>query len=623
MHARALLWASALLLTAACSSESNSNGNSGGSGSAGTAGDASSGGKSGGSGSSGAAGAASSGGTAGSASTGGSAGSGSEEDAQHVMTWIPPWSIEDSKAMLSRSYGNVSVASTLDRIGLQFWTIRADSRVEYLPGPTDEDVRWFVKHAHDEGIRVLVTVTNDGALDYGYDTFHWEVTRRALAGEGTQKVVDGLMKAVNDFGLDGVDLDMEAGGEGTAPYTQADRELFANFVSLLSGELKPNGKLLTVDSFVSDLGAVPKPQWWPDWQGEVDAIHAMGYSDTYARGPGTAGYQVIQDMAIQHGYAPNQLLIGIPLWLDAWAGDQSNTGASHVDNLTYIAHCLQARSGVALWALNDPAMNPIEGTNTLPWASPEPWSLLHDIRTGVPRDSAQCKDPESEESIVDDMSTAGLNVDGGHWTAISNYWSLSAAEQPNASKILTSDESYDMALGEGDWGDIKRGYHDVYQDKIGLGAVVQTFALSGGAASQGGLLMEFLPRDCSQLPPNSNDCGWNAQATVDRDLSAWETLVVGLRCDSGNSLWIALQSRAGAVARLSPFAKEIACTGQFEDYELRFTELRDANGKAGFDSTQSMSLAIDFIDESPPSKVALSVAGVTLDRSTLELRDIR
>ena len=93
------------------------------------------------------------------------------------------------------------------------------------------------------------------------------------------------------------------------------------------------------------------------------------------------------------------------------------------------------------------------------------------------------------------MAVAGVNLEGGIWIADGDYWSRTVADQVNSSKVWNSAKDYDMANGEGTWGDITRGYASSV-----LSGVIETTAPVAGASSpwaSAGLVMEFDARDCS------------------------------------------------------------------------------------------------------------------------------
>ena len=66
--------------------------------------------------------------------------------ASEVMSWVSPWNISDSKTVLASSYGGVSVKSTLNRLGLQFWDLYSNGSVSLNTTNANvqvSDVTWF------------------------------------------------------------------------------------------------------------------------------------------------------------------------------------------------------------------------------------------------------------------------------------------------------------------------------------------------------------------------------------------------------------------------------------------------------------------------------------------------
>ncbi|GEM_PF-432835 len=528
-----------------------------------------------------------------------------EVEGQEVMAWVPAYSIQGAKNVWLSQYGAVKVPSTLTRIGLQFWTMTEAGGLEELFDGNDTEAAWFVERAHAEGVQVLATVTNSETKTGG-SAFDWGVVREGLKGEGYKTLTVELLDLVERLNLDGVDLDLESGGEGVLPYTSGDRALFGKLANYLGKKLHAQGKLLTVDTFVSNNGLAPQPSWWSDWIDNVDTLHAMGYTLTFAGGLGNASYQTVQDLALSAGYSSNQILMGLPLWVDSWAGDDSGEGVSHVENLQFIANCLQKSSGVALWALDQPSSNIIQSTGKPSWSSVEAWQNLLKIREGHELNESLCKETNVDPSLVEDMKFVGINRRGGRWFAANDYWDRSEAERDGATKVLTFDESYDLALGEGAWGYIKNGYREVGGRRV-ISAQINAESLAGGTA-WGGLWMEFLPRDCAQLPEGDMSCGWAPKALTELDVSNVKDLVLGVRCEKGKVLTAQVLSRSESIAGSPGLLQELECTGEFKDYKIAL--------EGRLSQIARLQLALQTTEV--PASLSFDIAGVALDASVIE-----
>ena len=162
------------------------------------------------------------------------------------------------------------------------------------------------------------------------------------------------MAAVDKWELDGVDLDLEGEGDFSA-----DRAAYAAFVHQLAAALKAKGKLLTVDSFHSPCDNAPNMRWWSDWVGDVATIHSMGYEDLYEGSKATftpEGKPVCEggaalfryswqlDYGVKAGYRRDQIVMGMPTWVDSWGS--GGIGPGVVDHLREMR---ALGAGVGLW----------------------------------------------------------------------------------------------------------------------------------------------------------------------------------------------------------------------------------------------------------------------------------
>ena len=114
-------------------------------------------------------------------------------------------------------------------------------------------------------------------------------------------------------------------------------------------ELDTRGKILTVNSFHYIWNA-PNQDWWPDWLGEVDNIHAMGYEDLYEGGTGYHQYSFQQNAGYAAGYDGNAVLMGMPSYLASW-GTTSGRGTSAQAHVQEIRYDLAEPTGIAIWDL--------------------------------------------------------------------------------------------------------------------------------------------------------------------------------------------------------------------------------------------------------------------------------
>ena len=538
--------------------------------------------------------------------------------AQEVMTWVSPYFINDSKTVLGKTYGGIPVKSALSRVGLQFWNISSQGSVSLLHS-TDADVRWFADWGKQNDVKILLTVVNDGSIEHGYQGFDWTLVRAACYGTRGDTLIANLLAEVDKYDLNGIDLDFEGEDNQGGPFTNDDNIKYAVFVNRLCDSLHTRGKICTIDTYPGNDWGAPKPNWWSSWKDRIDAIHTMGYTSSYWSCPGDMSYQRQQNLAIKAGIEPQKLLLGMPMWVNNWAGSNTDIGTSNTENLNYILNCLQHQTGIALWDIHTP-VDVIEGTGIHPWTADTVWQLIKAIHDKQAPDPDRCNASAGSEKIIDDMSNIGMNLEGGTWSAFSDYWSRTQADQVNSTMVLTPDRSFDMALQYGTWGDIAPGYIEEPVTGMELQSIIKTFSKVGGDAAEGGFVMNFLPVDRSL---DTTAEAWEiAKVGVEKDLSPFNKLVVGAQCTSGKKIRIFLRTKAQLAVYAAGYGGYYTCTGDYEDYELPFASLKPiwGSGPTGFNAAHSLQLTIEYVDMAPPGELALNIAGVAVDTSVLSIK---
>jgi hypothetical protein len=270
----------------------------------------------------------------------------------------------------------------LTRIGLQFWNPGPDGRTVVL-APVDStgrpvspaDIERLHRWARTHRVQTFLTVYNNSQVINRWD---WPMARRAFV-DHRDEFVAALVAAVEAWSLEGVDVDFE--GEGDF---EADRPAYAAFVRELSAALRAHGKHLTIDSFHSPCDNAPNMSWWADWRGQVDAIHTMGYADLYegstqsftpegkpvCEGGATLfRYSWQLQYGLQAGYRREQIVMGMPTWIDSWGS--GGLGASAVDHLREVR---ALGVGVALWDLQLQAPG---------WERAATWEAVQAVRRPV------------------------------------------------------------------------------------------------------------------------------------------------------------------------------------------------------------------------------------------------
>ena len=159
------------------------------------------------------------------------------------------------------------------------------------------------------------------------------------------------------------------------------RVAYASFIRTLSAALKAKGRLLTVDSFHSPCDNAPNMRWWSDWVGDVATIHSMGYEDLYEGSKATftpEGKPICEngatlfryswqlDYGVKAGYRRDQIVMGMPTWVDAWGSGGMGPGV--VDHLRELR---ALGGGVGLWDMQLAAAG---------WARPATWDAVQALR---------------------------------------------------------------------------------------------------------------------------------------------------------------------------------------------------------------------------------------------------
>jgi len=260
-----------------------------------------------------------------------------------IMTWVPPYAIEECQAVVEADFGECDAEDALTRVGLQFWIPNSDGTIDYQNlgpwgNPNDADVVWWRDWCAANGIECLLTIYNhDGS------TWNWDLATSAFA-DNRATFVAALIAELDRLNLDGIDLDLEGIGD-----LNGDRAAFDQFVHDLWVELEGRGKTLTVDSFHYIWNA-PNHDWWSDWLGEVDNIHTMGYDDLYEGGSGYHSYSFQQNAGYAAGYPGTGVLMGMPGWLASW-GVSAGYGTSAQAHVQEVRHMLAEPTGIAIWDL--------------------------------------------------------------------------------------------------------------------------------------------------------------------------------------------------------------------------------------------------------------------------------
>lgn len=190
-------------------------------------------------------------------------------------------------------------------------TLVAGDKMVCMPGVNDEnisaaEVRYLVDKAHAAGVKVLASVAGGVIPECSGD---WAVL---LQPANRDNLVKNLIKYVDDFKLDGLDIDIE--GVLLTNIDQAGN--YTPFIQSLSAELKKRNKLLTCATASYEGGMVPVSSL-----PYFDFVNLMSY-DTIGPSWGTAGVEhSTYEQAVAHieiwkarGLSKDKLVLGVPFY---------------------------------------------------------------------------------------------------------------------------------------------------------------------------------------------------------------------------------------------------------------------------------------------------------------------
>lgn len=269
--------------------------------------------------------------------------------AGQVITWVAPYKVDASKAMLQKDFGGKGMKDGLTTLALQFWVTSGPNLTQdgnVAGAGFDDHVKWFRDWGHANGVKVVLCVT-----DFVGD-WNWP---EAVKSFNTNRAafVASLVAEADRLGLDGVDLDLE----GLVVPAGAEISGYISFATDLAAALHAKGKALTADSFPAQWNA-PSWLWWPQLMKAVDGVTSMGYEKTGKASTNGYNYPDQKTHAL-----PGKLMIGMPGYFDTWEG---NTVMEQLDWVI-----ADGTVGVGIWdcALDNAA-----------WQTAAVWTALAKIR---------------------------------------------------------------------------------------------------------------------------------------------------------------------------------------------------------------------------------------------------
>lgn len=186
----------------------------------------------------------------------------------------------------------------------------------------------FIDEMHRQGLKVIPYLSNN-----------WDRTIGRAGLANRQQLIKQLVDKINQYNLDGVDIDIEG-------LTEADRTNFTDFVTKLNKQIP--------DKEVSIAVAANPNSWTKGWQGmydynalslNSDYLMIMAYDENWdgdtSNGP-VAGLPWVEksiQYALNQGVASDKIVLGIPFYGRIWKTDGPTSNGTKV-NGTGVSHKL-------------------------------------------------------------------------------------------------------------------------------------------------------------------------------------------------------------------------------------------------------------------------------------------
>lgn len=212
----------------------------------------------------------------------------------------------------SSSYTGIvdKTGDSLDAIAPSYFDLNDDGSLKLTPAVSAS----FVKTMHDRGIQVTPFLSN-----------HWDRQKGINALANRQALAAQIVKAVSDYNLDGVDIDIEN-------LTQTENQSYVDFMKQLREQL-PSGKSVSI--------AVAANPWnlTTGWNASYDYaelskysdyLMLMAYDEHFQGGPEgpVAGEKFVEDSikSALEKVSPDKLVLGIAFYGRLWKQGSSNEG---------------------------------------------------------------------------------------------------------------------------------------------------------------------------------------------------------------------------------------------------------------------------------------------------------
>ena len=224
---------------------------------------------------------------------------------RYVAAWMPTdWDTDNARASFEANLDYI------DEISPVWYEMRSNGTLNVLGGARDKTL---VDAAHAAGVLVLPSITN------GFDP---ERTGYVLRNaDRRSKFVERIVKEVEEYAYDGVDIDFEG-------MPSSEREVFTAFIRELADGLHARGWLLAIaiHARTSDAGGAAGAQaqdWYAIGQA-VDRFRIMTYDYHWSgglAGPVAPIYWVQEVMEYAKTRVdPSKIVVGVPFYGYDWVG---------------------------------------------------------------------------------------------------------------------------------------------------------------------------------------------------------------------------------------------------------------------------------------------------------------
>lgn len=232
---------------------------------------------------------------------------------------------------------------TMDGVNVvspSFFSLERGSNGEIYDNAKDDGAE-YIEWAHNNNYQVWAMFSNNSLKDTTSQILNDYEKREAM--------IENLMDLVEEYNLDGVNVDFENMNE-------SDKDVYSRFLIELAPRLKKIGKTLSVD--------VTAPDGSETWSlcfdrntiaNVADYIVFMAYDQygtSYNKAGTTAGYNWVEanikKFLGQEDVDPEKIILGIPLYMRLWEEEEDGTAKPEVVNMRDMFDVLPENQ-VATW----------------------------------------------------------------------------------------------------------------------------------------------------------------------------------------------------------------------------------------------------------------------------------